>query len=226
MPEYKSPLGSRQFAGQPMREFDVPDESGYSENYPDMTPVMRRRGASMHGAQPPVDVQAAMQFQQSLEQENPAEIERQMKEARQARLTGRERLSDGAKRRIEMLVGMTRTTRQVDIENNKFVLQTLRSQEMRQAITQAAEFDGTVQFPFEIRRQLLARSLTEISGVEVSQFIGNNTVEARLDLIDQLDEPLLNRLYDEYLILAKDAGQKYAIKSDEEAQEVAEDLKK
>lgn len=226
MPEYKSPLGSRQFAGQPMREFDVPDESGYSENYPDMTPVMRRRGPSMHGSQPPVDVQAAMQFQQSLERENTADVERQMKEARQAKLTGKERLSEGAKRRIEMLVGMTRTTRQVDLENNKFVLQTLRSQEMRAAVTEAAEFDGTVQFPFEMRRQLLARSLAEISGVEVTQFIGNNSIEGRLELIDQLDEPLLMRLYDEYLALARDAGEKYAIKSNEEAQEVAEDLKK
>lgn len=226
MPKFKSPLGDKEFAGQGMKEFDVPDET--DEN---MSPIMRQRGPSLHGSQPPVDIEAARAYQNRLQQsdmsfDEASDIERRIKEAREAKRTGRERLNDGAKRRIEMLVGMTRSTREIDINGNLFVLQTLRSGEMRQAIMAAAEFDGTVQSPFEIRRQLLSRSLSQVAGVETAQFVGSPDLEAKLQLIDDLDEALLNRLYNEYLFLVDDARNKFSIKSVEEAQEVVEDLKK
>lgn len=229
MPNFKSPLGNKQFTGQPMREFDIPDES--EQQYPEMAPVMRNRGPSMHGTQfnGPVDFNSINSIQQRLAQESvedSAEIERQIKEAKQARRTGKERITDGAKRRIEMLVGMTRDTREVVLENNTFILQTLRSKEMRDAIMVASEYDGTVQFPFELRRQLLARALVQVAGVDIMQFIGSDTIEAKLEMVDDLPEPLLYRLYVEYGALVKDSGDKYAIKSAEEAQEVAEELKK
>jgi len=232
MPNFDSPLGSKKFAGQPMREFDVPDETGHeyqTEEHAGMNPVMRRRGPALHGPQPPVDINEAVAFQQRVQassQDDSIEIERQIREAREMRRSGKTRLNDGAKRRIEMLVGMTRSTREVMLGENAFVLQTLRSKEMREAIMIASEYDGTVQSPFEIRRQLLGRSLIQIAGVDVAQFVGTDSLEAKLQLIDDLDEALLNRLYDEYLELVKESRAKYAVKSSEEAQEVVEDLKK
>jgi hypothetical protein len=97
---------------------------------------------------------------------------------------------------------------------------------MREAIMAAAEFDGTVQSPFEIRRQLLARSLVQVAGLDVAQFVGSNELGARLELIDDLDEALLNRLYDEYLEMVRESREKYTIKSEQDAKEVVEDLKK
>jgi hypothetical protein len=234
MPNYDSPLGSKRFAGQPMKEYDIPDETGHpyqNVEHNNMDPVMRHRGPSMHGSQVPVDVNAAMAFQNRLQSEsfpedNDMEIERQIRVAREAKRTGKERLNDGAKRRIEMLIGMTRSSRQVDLEGNVFVLQTLLGKEMRDAITAAAEYDGTVQSPFEIRKQLLARSLIQVAGVDTAQFVGSNSLEAKLELIDDLPEALLGRLYDEYLLLAKESRDKFAIKSVEDAKEVSEDLKK
>jgi len=227
MPKYNSPLGNKQFDGQSLPEYDVPDETeqhGY--------PAMRQRGPAMHGSQPQVDVNAAIAYQNRLrELDAPAiddsiEIEREIREAKEAKRTGRERLNDGARRRVEMLVGMTRSIREANLEGNVFVLQTLRSKEMREAIMAAAEFDGTVQSPFEIRRQLLARSLSSVAGVEVAQFVGSNSLDAKLQLIDDLDEALLNRLYSEYLLLVKESRDKFSVKTVEEAAQVAEDLKK
>lgn len=228
MPNFDSPLGSKKVPGQPLREFEVPDET--EENV-----VMRRRGPSMHGPQSPVDLNAAMEFQsrlqaeampQVIQGEEDAELERQIRAAKEARRTGKERLNDGAKRRIEMLVGMTRSTREVEIEGYKYIFQTLRSKEMREAIMAASEFDNTVQSPFEIRRQFLARSIIQLAGVDTSQFAGSNSLDAKLDLIDQLDEPLLNRLYEEYLALVKESRERYAVKNVQEMKEVVEDLKK
>lgn len=222
MPQFKSPLGDKSIPGQPMREFDVPDESDSG-----MSPVMRHRRPAPHGPQPPVDIGAAMAYQQQMEpQDDTADVERQIREARDMKKRGVERLNDGAKRRIEMLVGMTRSTREVNLEDRLYTLQTLRSREMREAMMAASEFDSTVQSPFEIRRQLLARSVSSIAGVDVAQFVGSNSLDAKLELIDDLDEPLLNRLYDEYLILVREARERYAIKSEADVKEVAEDLKK
>lgn len=222
MPKFRSPLGDKDFPGQTLKEFDVPDET-------EEQPAMRMHGPSLHGPQNPVDIRSAMEFQERMRQRSPeedAEIERQIRTAREAKRLGRERLGDGAKRRIEMLIGMTRTTREVDLNGNKFILQTLRSKEMREAMMSASEFDGTVQSPFEVRRQLLSRSLTEIAGVEFAQFVGSDSLEAKLELIDNLDEAVLNRLFDEYSTLVKESREKYAIQTPEQVKEVADDLKK
>ena len=230
MPNFDSPIGSKRFSAQPLKELDVPDETGIE--YPteeQQVPAMRMRGPAMHGSQPPIDINSAMAFQQRMQQETPEdrlEMERQIREAREAKRTGKTRLNEGAKRRVEMLVGMSRTIREAEIGGNQYALQTLRSQEMRQAIMAAAEFDGTVQSPFEIRRQLLARSLTHVAGLDIAQFVGTTELEARLALIDELDEALLNRLYDEYLAMVKESREKYTIKTDADVQEVVEDLKK
>lgn len=72
----------------------------------------------------------------------------------------------------------------------------------------------------------MARSLTQVAGVDIDQFLGSNSLETRLAFIEELDDFLINRLYDEYLLLRKDAMSKYAINTADEAKEVMEDLKK
>jgi hypothetical protein len=226
MPSFDSPIGKKKFAGSPLRELDVPDESGY--NAPSQQePVVRRRQI------PNVDTDAIRDFQAQMQRQemptydrDPAEIEREIRQAKIDRKAGRERLNEGAKRRLEMLLGMTRSTRDVDILGNVFVLQTIPSKEMREAIMIASEYDGTVQSPFEIRRQFLARSLVRIAGIDVAQFVGSTDLDVRLAFIDELDESFLNRLYDEYLSLAKESEKKFAVKSAEEVKEIVEDLKK
>jgi len=209
MPSFDSPISNKQFAGKPMREVEIPDEGDLPHvNYVIDDPSIK-------------ETQMKMQQEQDL-----ASIESEIRQAREARRTGKERLSDSAKKRIEILLGMTRTTHTADVGGNEFVFQSLKSKEMREAIVAAAEFDNSVQFPFEIRKQLLARSIVSIAGVNFSQFIGSDTLEAKLFFIEELDEALLNRLYDEYLKLAKEAREKFTIKTSEEAKVVIEDLKK
>jgi hypothetical protein len=214
MVEFKSPLGTKTFSGQGLKEFNIPDGDQFEQ-----MPVQDSRNRQFNMQD--LDLQ---HFNESAE--DVAEVERQMRVAREAKRTGKERLNDGAKRRIEMLLGITRTTRQFKIGDTDFVIKTLKSKEMRESVMAASEFDGTVQYLFELRRQFLARSLVEIGGIEVNQFVGSNSVEARYDLIDNLDDAVLNKLYDEYSLLTKEANDKYSIKTTEEATQVVEDLKK
>ena len=149
-----------------------------------------------------------------------------MMAAKKAQREGKQRLSDGARRRIEILIGMVRLTRDIDIEGNVFKLQTLKSKEMRDALVATSEFDGTIQLVFETRKQLLARSLVMIAGVETAQFLNSEDMQDRLDFIEEMDHSLLLRLYSEYISLSKEAQDKYALKTPEEVKEVLEDLKK
>ncbi len=214
MPSFDSPIGSKKFSGTPMKEFDVPDES---EPYQSQQQRYAVDEASIHKMQ--------MRMQQE-QQRDPGEIEREIRSAKEARRTGKERLNEGARRRLEILLGMTRTTHTVDVGGNEFIFQSLKAKEMREAIIAAAEYDNTVQSPFEIRKQFLARSITTVAGVDFAQFIGSDSLEAKLIFIEELDDALLNRLYDEYLKLAKEAREKFTIKNSEEAAVIVDDLKK
>jgi len=224
MPKFDSDIGSKSFAGQQLREFDIPEGGMQFGNNPAGS---NNPNSRLGGFAPQIDT--AVEFQERLERESNqevSEIERSIKETRDARRSGKVRLNEGARRRIEMLVGMSRTTREFEIDSNKYALQTLSSKEMRVAILEASAFDGSVQSPFEVRRQFLAFSLTQVAGLDIVQFVGSNEMDAKLELIDSLDEAILNRLYDEYLTMATEARDKYSIKSDKDVKEVMEDLKK
>lgn len=211
--EFDSAIGKKKFSGQGMREFSVTDDSGFRPQMVQMDADALRDFQNRMG-----------QFDQ--EEKNPAEIEREFRTAREAKKAGKERLEDGARRRIDMLLGITRLSREVDVGGNIFSLRTLKSKDMRQALLAASEFDGTVQGPYEIRRQLLGRSLFMVAGVEIEQFIGSDLLNDKFLFIDELDEPLLTRLYDEYVLLSKEAKEKFSIKTESDMKEVLEDLKK
>lgn len=223
MPKYDSPLGQKQIPNQPMRDLSVPDES----QMPPQQNIHRRE----RQAAPVIDQVAYQEFQSRMQPPPPVAREATAEEeailsAKRARREGKERLSEGARRRIELLIGMTRLTKNVEIEGQLYRLQALTSQELRDAMVAAAEFDGSVQFIFETRKQLLARSLVVVAGVEIDQFLYSSDMEDRLFFIEQVDHALLLRLYNEYVILSNEAQDKYALKTETQVKEVVEALKK
>ena len=128
MPNFESSLTNKKFNAPQMKEVDVPDESGYQP--PPQQPmgggnfapsVSRRFGA-------PMNEEEIRNFQQRMEQQanpenNLSEIEREVRQAREDRKRGHAPLNDGARKRIEMLIGMTRATRPIEIEGNQYLLQ-------------------------------------------------------------------------------------------------------
>jgi hypothetical protein len=234
---FKSDLTNKNVHTDKLREFDVPDETEKL----DQNQINAINQRMVNRGIPPLD-EATIQYMSRnqaqknvLEQDNIinkqnfndlSQIERAAREARQVRNTGKNRLSEAAKRRIEVLCEMSRVTRSVNIDGNIFVLRNLKSKEHREAFVKIAEFDGTVQFAFEMRRQILARSLFKIAETDIELFLGDDSLDAKLEFLDELDEPVISKLYDEYLELSKESSAKYIVNSDKVAQEVAEDLKK
>ena len=227
MPKFDSPIGSKQFQGQPMRDIAVPDESGYS---PPPGPLPRQVRPPMDQSPPVFDEAAFREFQSQMNPVQPvremSDLERQILETKKAKREGRERMSEGARRRIEMLIGMSRMTKTFEVNGTSFTLQTLNNKEMRDVLTASVLFDGTVEFPFENAKQTLSRSLIEIAGTNIDQFLSSSDLEIKLAFIEELPQALFNRLYNEYVVLDNESREKFAIKNDVDVKEVVEDLKK
>ncbi len=211
MASFNSPLGNRKSGNQqPLREFVVPDES--------QGQVFDTRSLE--------DFSNKMN-EDSDYQEQYSSTEEEIRRARQEKITGRERMSAGAKQRLEILLGMVRSEREVELVSDlKIVLQSLKSQEQTAIFKEAAKNVMQIDYDFELRRQTLARSIKSVSGVLFSDFVGSDDFNDKLYFIDQMDDIALNKLYIEYGKLTKEAQEKFGIIKPEQQKEVAEDLKK
>lgn len=155
-----------------------------------------------------------------------AALEQQVKEARRLAAQGKEKISPAGKKRIEMLCGISTLSREVSIDGNIYVLRSLKHKQLKEATMEASKMDGTVGLPFEIRRQLLARSLVSVGGVDIGDLAGDNSIESRLSVIDDHDAAVIERLFKEYSLLVNEIESKYSIKTQADVKEVVEDLKK
>ena len=200
MSSIDSPLGKKKFTStQELKQFEVPDEE-FDEEV--VNPNSKKR------------------FQ---EEEN---FIKEMQEAKRNKILGKERMSDGAKRRIEILCGLTREYRDVVLSNEVFFkLKTLKSKETRDATNAAISLDG-IDSNFELRRQLLARSICEVSGNEFNLFLSSDSLEDKLNFVDELDEQITQRLYSEYIKLNNESTEKYSLKTDADVKDMVDNLKK
>lgn len=228
MTTFESPLGKKRVPSKPMKEFDIPDDSDNGNG-----PQFNVDAAISQPGMKKLDMNEIHAFQQKLsgqqssfQPQDETVIEQEIKQAREMKRTGKQRLTESAKRRLESLLGMVRETHQVPIGNVLFTLQTLTGKETREAIKATYNYDGTVEGPFEMRNQLLARSITSIGGLDFDQFVGSDNIEIKLLFVEELDDIVLNALYDGYLIMTKKAKEKYSINSDTQVQEVISDIKK
>lgn len=141
-------------------------------------------------------------------------------------LEGRDRLSAGAKKRIEILLGMHREFVEVTILNVKYKLRTLTSSETREVAKIVLQYAGSIEHLYESRRQTLARSLVSINGMAIEEFLLSESLEDRLYFIDQLDEHFITTLNKAWETVNKNSVAKFLPKTEQEAEEVAQDIKK
>jgi len=141
----------------------------------------------------------------------------------------RERISPEAKERIMFLTGLGRIVDSVIVDDIKFTFQSLKGSEQNdvfEAIGEIGEMSA-LKMQFEIRFQTLARALTHIQDKLFAEVIESDHIEDKLSLIRDLDENVSDYLYKWYQKNIVSIGQdKYAIKTEEDAEEVADAIKK
>lgn len=239
----KSPLSNQSFGPKPkLREFNVPDESqGGTEEDPrfyqssqDVSEIdfkqaealMASRGIQFDSQRLQSEYNARQASKRQMSNQELAELEQEIKASKQLKASGgKEPLSQSARKRIELLTGSSRLTKEVNLDDNIYVLRTLKSKELRAIMVECYNCTQ-VEFPYELRRQILAHSITSVAGTDLELFLGSSDLAVKLDFFDELDDLLQQRLYSEYLDLKKEAEEKYGLNSPNLSQEVVDDLKK
>lgn len=156
---------------------------------------------------------------------SPGEIA-EMNRLRQEQATIQNKMSDYAKKRSELLVGIGRLSRDVMLDGITFTLRTLKYREGKEAMLSSLNVKSDAEASFEIRRQTLARSISNIDGKEIDLVLGSLGLEAKLEFIDSLEDIIVDRLYAEFQKLRDEVKNKYGLNTEVAVKEVAADLKK
>ncbi len=162
----------------------------------------------------------------SFEIEDPMSLEEEIAEQRRLRASGKEKIDAGFKSRIEALLGMTVLTEEVSFGKVSFILKTLKTNETRQAFKTVLDFKDSLEFDLELRRQFLARAIIKVNDLDLDLFMGSNTLEARLEFVDNLENSLQTALFNAYDKLQKKSEEFYGLKSKEDVEELAKEIKK
>lgn len=196
MPKYESSLTNKEFAGGQQKRFVVSDDDV------------------------PVEMQQVHQNEQSL-----SDMEAQFNEARRAKKTAASTIGAEAKKRFEILSGLGRATRDVVIDGVTFSLRSIKAKELREVVNATLQMSNKAEEIFEARAHTLARVVYKIDGHDIGIILGNDSLEAKLEFVQQLDEEVAQHLYREYDDLLNSHKKLFSTQQ-EEIKEVGEDLKK
>lgn len=204
MAKIESPLGTRTESTPPMRTFTVEDNSD-------------QQASTYSGQQVTVD---------------------ELSELRKQKMNEMGTVSQTVRRRIEMLVGIGRAYRDIKVKTAHgqiiFTVRSLKVKEMKYLTQLAGEAAkvGELGSAFDIRSRTLACAITAIDGAEIDLVLDSVSLNSedrlavRVNFLNELDESVLAYLHSEYQKMVKTHSEQFSIKSDAEAKEVAEDIKK
>jgi hypothetical protein len=209
MSEFNSPNFKKtvqQAPGQrPMREFNV------------LPPEMENQ---------PKQYNFSSQDQEANDEPTHEEIEAAFQEARKHKQESVNKVSSFGKQRMELLAGIGRLTKDVQIDSTVFSIRTLKAFENREVIRIAYSEANALETLFEGRRQRLARSICKIDGSDIDTVLSSSKLEDKLNLVDNLEEKVIQKLSEEFDNLNKEANDKYGISTEKDVKEVTEDIKK
>lgn len=155
------------------------------------------------------------------------EMEQFARQAREEKFAAIAKISDSAKKRIELLADIGRLTKEVIVGGIVFSIRTLKSKEMRDAsFATFTETNTQLEASYEARKQQLGRAIYQIDHQDIDFVLGSKDLDARFVLLDSLEETVIGAIWDEFIKLKEEARVKFGLSSDKDTKEVVEDLKK
>lgn len=224
-----SPLGRRNLASgqqpQPQqRVLSVPDESMMADDEEFIPRNPYAQGAVPTHLQPqmptPQHLHPSMpQMQSNLDG---------VKDMRRERIASQQRVSHDARDRMNYLANIGRKTVDVTADNSVFTLQTLKSKEMRAALSAAAKFgSNTPEHYFTLRNFTMAYALHSVDNMTLDLILGDDSPEVVVAyMLEEMDDVVLDYLYANFLELHADQKNRFSLKTEKDMKEVAEDVKK
>jgi hypothetical protein len=150
-----------------------------------------------------------------------AEIEEEIKKARENKKINRAPKS--AINRLEILTGIGRLVKDVDIDGITFSLRSLKNKETKEVIEAAALSATNVGEALTIRKATLARAIYEIDGVPFMHFLGDVGPE---EAIDEMESSVVAKLWKEYSNMILEHKEATIEDLGGEPKEIVENIKK
>jgi hypothetical protein len=139
-------------------------------------------------------------------------------------------ISESGKKRVEMLCGMLSLTKEVKFNDTIFVVRLLRAKEAAQIASDILKLNLTynVENSYAFKHLTLAKALVSINNIDIDTFLdsANNDDKAKQAFVEELQEFVVDYLFKKYTELNEEVKVKYGIKTEEQAKELAEDIKK
>jgi hypothetical protein len=156
-------------------------------------------------------------------------------QSRQERVKAQNKITQSSKKKLEVLLGIGRATKDIEIDGINFSLQTLKDHEIEyitklpKLFTENPESfkeSTAIEFLFHLRRVTLVYSLFAIDGESVDSVFGTSVFDDKVSILGDLDTNLVTTLFNHYEKLKTETGEKYSLKNKTEVEEVVANIKK
>lgn len=156
----------------------------------------------------------------SFDEEDPIDYQ-SLKTQRQLTKESQKQLEPEERSRIETLLGLKRKTKDISIEGLTYRLQTLKNKEIKEILKMVAQTKATSQAEIlhEVKDHTLALAITHIDGQKMMDILNSEALEDRLDLIGELDDKIVDKLWNELAILRR-------LSEPENSEQAVESIKK
>jgi len=154
------------------------------------------------------------QMQYSEKQDSQARLDRlqELETLRTESRQLRKQAPVAAKNRLDILLGIARSARDVEVDGIVFSIRSLKAKEIQQITEKLVEINTNNETVnrLEMRRHMIAYSLYAIDGQDIDLVIGSNSIEDRVDFVSELDESLLQHLANVYWEMKADNDKRFS----------------
>lgn len=149
-----------------------------------------------------------------------------MQGARDASKVAQKTVSPEMKQKINVLTGIGRLEKEVTIDGIKFTLRSLKSKEMRDIVSAVAQTEVAAEGGYEMRARILSNSISMIDGYPVKMVLDAEKIASVYDFINESEESTVVALYNAYTEMTDKIDKTMVVKTEQDATEVAKEVKK
>jgi len=152
------------------------------------------------------------------------ELERMMEEEKLAKKE--EKAPPMAIQIFEVLTGIGRLTTDVEIENIKFSLRSLKNKELRAVLEKGIDAKTRFEEALTVRNYTLAYSIYKINNQPAELFMRTEDVDKKVELIDDMQSSTVSKLWEEYSKMIQLHNESLKNGLGETPKEIADNIKK
>lgn len=160
------------------------------------------------------------------EEESIQQMEQRLRVAKNEKKIINQTAPTAAVQRLEILTGIGRLVKDITIENVKFSLRSLKNKEIRDVMKRAVDAKTHVEEVLVIRVYVLAYSVYKIDDRSIEDYIGSYDIDDKIDLINELEEHVVSRLWKVYSEMLEDHNNKIEQDLGETSEKIVDNIKK